>query len=49
MSLSLPYARRRYSHSNRVIINKQGGELVSYEAPQGFSTHGMFYWREVSQ
>jgi len=35
--------------TNRVIINKQGGEIVNFEAPPGFSGHGMFYWRELHQ
>jgi type IV pilus assembly protein PilY1 len=35
--------------TNRVIINKQGGEIVNFEAPPGFVGHGMFYWRELQQ
>jgi type IV pilus assembly protein PilY1 len=35
--------------TNRVIINKQGGEIINFEAPPGFSTYGMWYWREVTQ
>jgi type IV pilus assembly protein PilY1 len=35
--------------TNRVIINKQGGEIVNFEAPPGFNGHGMFYWRELHQ
>jgi type IV pilus assembly protein PilY1 len=34
---------------NRVIINRQDGAIVNFEAPPGFSTFGMFYWREVHQ
>jgi len=35
--------------TNRVIVNKQSGEIVSFEAPPGFSGHGLFYWREIFQ
>ena len=35
---------------NRVIINKQEGELWNFEAPPGFGAGvGQFYWRELSQ
>jgi Tfp pilus tip-associated adhesin PilY1 len=34
---------------NRVIISTQGGGLMNIEAPPGFSTFGMFYWRELHQ
>jgi hypothetical protein len=34
---------------NRVIINRQDGGIVNVEAPPGFSTFGMFYWRELHQ
>jgi type IV pilus assembly protein PilY1 len=34
--------------SNRVIINKQEGEILNIEAPPGFGVGvGMFYWREI--
>jgi type IV pilus assembly protein PilY1 len=34
--------------SNRVIINKQAGEILNVEAPPGFGLGiGMFYWREM--
>jgi len=34
--------------SNRVIINKQAGEILNIEAPPGFGSGvGMFYWREM--
>jgi Tfp pilus tip-associated adhesin PilY1 len=33
--------------SHRVIINQQGGEILSFEAPPGFQGSGMFYWREL--
>jgi type IV pilus assembly protein PilY1 len=35
--------------TNRVIINKQGGEIINFEAPPGYSGYGMWYWREVTQ
>jgi type IV pilus assembly protein PilY1 len=35
--------------SNRVIINKQGGEIINFEAPPGYSGYGMWYWRETTQ
>jgi len=35
---------------NRVIINKQEGDLWNFEAPPGFGAGvGQFYWRELSQ
>jgi hypothetical protein len=34
--------------SNRVIINKQTGEIMNVQAPPGFGAGvGMFYWREM--
>jgi Tfp pilus tip-associated adhesin PilY1 len=34
--------------SNRVIVNKQAGEILNIEAPPGFGAGvGMFYWREM--
>lgn len=34
--------------SNRVIINKQGGEIMNLQAPPGFGAGiGIFYWREL--
>ena len=33
--------------SHRVIINQQGGGIISLEAPPGFQGSGMFYWREL--
>jgi type IV pilus assembly protein PilY1 len=34
--------------SNRVIVNKQAGEILNIEAPPGFGSGvGMFYWREM--
>jgi hypothetical protein len=33
--------------SNRMIVNKQDGEVMSLEAPPGFQGTGMFYWREL--
>ena len=33
--------------SHRVIINQQGGEIISLQAPPGFQGSGMFYWREL--
>ncbi|MGH7289506.1 MAG: pilus assembly protein [Myxococcota bacterium] len=33
--------------SNRVIVSKQGGDVVNIEAPPGFPGSGMFYWREL--
>jgi type IV pilus assembly protein PilY1 len=35
--------------SNRVIISKQGGDIVNIEAPPGFPQSGSFYWRELPQ
>lgn len=35
--------------SNRVIVNKQGGEIVNFPTPPGFSSHGMLYWMEGEQ
>jgi type IV pilus assembly protein PilY1 len=36
--------------SNRVIVSKQGGDVVNLEAPPGFGAGiGMFYWRELQQ
>jgi type IV pilus assembly protein PilY1 len=35
---------------NRVIVNKQEGDLENFEAPPGFGSGvGQFYWRELSQ
>jgi type IV pilus assembly protein PilY1 len=35
---------------NRVIINKQEGDLQNFEAPPGFGSGvGQFYWRQLSQ
>ena len=34
---------------NRVIISRQDGSIINFEAPPGFSTFGMFYWRELHQ
>jgi type IV pilus assembly protein PilY1 len=35
---------------NRVIINKQEGDLENFEAPPGFGSGvGQFYWRQLSQ
>jgi type IV pilus assembly protein PilY1 len=33
--------------SNRLIISKQGGEIINIDAPPGFPGSGMFYWREL--
>jgi len=33
--------------SNRVIISKQGGDIINVGAPPGFPTSGAFYWREL--
>jgi type IV pilus assembly protein PilY1 len=33
--------------TNRLIISKQGGEIINLEAPPGFPGSGMFYWREL--
>jgi type IV pilus assembly protein PilY1 len=33
--------------SHRVIINQQGGDIISLQAPPGFQGSGMFYWREL--
>ena len=33
--------------SNRVIISKQGGDIINIDAPPGFPGSGMFYWREL--
>jgi len=33
--------------SNRVIVSKQGGDIVNIEAPPGFPQSGSFYWREL--
>lgn len=33
--------------TNRLIISKQGGEIINIEAPPGFPGSGMFYWREL--
>ena len=33
--------------SNRLIISKQGGDIINLEAPPGFPGSGMFYWREL--
>jgi type IV pilus assembly protein PilY1 len=35
--------------TNRVIISKQGGDIINLEAPPGFPVSGSFYWRELSQ
>jgi type IV pilus assembly protein PilY1 len=35
--------------SNRVIINKQGGEILSLVSPPGFKIFGLYYWRELTQ
>lgn len=35
--------------SNRVIVNKQGGEVLNFEAPPGFKAYGMYYWRELTE
>jgi hypothetical protein len=34
--------------SNRVIISKQGGDIVNEGAPPGFPVSGTFYWRELN-
>ena len=35
---------------NRVIINKQEGDLENFEAPPGFGSGvGQFYWRQLNQ
>ena len=33
--------------SNRLIVSKQGGEIINIEAPPGFPGSGVFYWREL--
>jgi type IV pilus assembly protein PilY1 len=33
--------------TNRLIISKQGGDIINLEAPPGFPGSGMFYWREL--
>jgi type IV pilus assembly protein PilY1 len=33
--------------TNRLIISKQGGDIINLEAPPGFPGSGMFYWREI--
>jgi hypothetical protein len=33
--------------SNRLIISKQGGDIINIDAPPGFPGSGMFYWREL--
>lgn len=33
--------------TNRLIISKQGGDIINIDAPPGFPTSGMFYWREL--
>jgi type IV pilus assembly protein PilY1 len=35
--------------SNRVIISKQGGDIINLEAPKGKTASGAFYWRELTQ
>jgi type IV pilus assembly protein PilY1 len=35
--------------SNRVIISKQGGDIVNLEAPKGKTASGVFFWRELTQ
>jgi type IV pilus assembly protein PilY1 len=35
--------------TNRVIISKQGGDIINIGAPPGFPTSGSFYWRELTQ
>jgi Tfp pilus tip-associated adhesin PilY1 len=33
--------------ANRLIISKQGGDIINIDAPPGFPGSGMFYWREL--
>ncbi len=33
--------------TNRLIISKQGGDIINIDAPPGFPGSGMFYWREL--
>jgi Tfp pilus tip-associated adhesin PilY1 len=36
--------------TNRLIVNKQGGELINVQAPPGFGAGiGVYYWRELRQ
>lgn len=35
--------------SNRIIINKQDGELLNLQGPPGFESSGLHYWKEANQ
>jgi type IV pilus assembly protein PilY1 len=36
--------------ANRVIVSKQGGDIINIEGPPGFGAGiGLFYWRELTQ